>query len=135
MLPILLSIFLGLLRRRRRTTYLRAALCIVPLVGALLGLRREAFLGVAVPQFSAAGLSLGLFLLPFFPAMTRAFLEHGHPPMLYMLPFATGGALLALAAFAWLPWSGHGAPAAVVCPPSPRGPGLAALAWLPRRRK
>ena len=33
-LPILLSIFLGLLRRRRRTTYLRAALCIVLLVGA-----------------------------------------------------------------------------------------------------
>lgn len=34
LLPILLSIFLGLARRKRRTTYLRATLCIVLLVGA-----------------------------------------------------------------------------------------------------
>jgi len=34
LLPILLSIFMGLFRRRRRTTYLRATLCIVMLVGA-----------------------------------------------------------------------------------------------------
>ena len=83
---------------------------VLPLVGALLFLRREAFLGVAVPQFSAAGLAGGLWLLPLFPAATAEFLEHGHPPMLYMLPFASGGALLALAAFG-RPAGGRPAPA------------------------
>lgn len=34
LLPIILSIFLGLGRRRRRTTYMRATLCVVLLVGA-----------------------------------------------------------------------------------------------------
>ncbi|MGB0952671.1 MAG: metal ABC transporter permease [Planctomycetota bacterium] len=72
---------------------------VMPLVGALMYLRREAFLGIAVPQFAAAGISLGLFALPWFPAMSTYFLDHGHPPMGYLLPFAGGSACLALAVF------------------------------------
>lgn len=79
-----------------------ASLLVAPVlagVGALLQLRREAFLGVAVPQFAAAGVALALWLLPNFPALQTFFLEHGHPPMLYLLPFAAGAAFLALLAY------------------------------------
>lgn len=79
-----------------------ASLLVAPVlaaVGALLQLRREAFLGVAVPQFATAGVAFALWLLPSFPAMQASFLEHGHPPMLYLLPFAAGAAFLALLAY------------------------------------
>ena len=69
---------------------------VLPLVGALMYLRRSAFLGVAVPQFSAAGLALGLWLMPRFSRVYEAFLEHGHPPMLYLFAFAVGSAAAAL---------------------------------------
>lgn len=72
---------------------------VMPLIGALMYLRREAFLGIAVPQFAAAGIALGLFALPWFPAMSTYFLDHGHPPMTYLLPFAAGSACLALTVF------------------------------------
>lgn len=72
---------------------------VMPLIGALMFLRREAFLGIAVPQFAAAGIALGLLLLPWFPTMTAYFLDHGHPPMSYLLPFAAGSACFALAVF------------------------------------
>ena len=72
---------------------------VMPLIGALMFLRREAFLGIAVPQFAAAGIALGLLLLPWFPAMSDYFLDHGHPPMSYLLPFAAGAACFALAVF------------------------------------
>ncbi len=72
---------------------------VLPLVGALMFLRKEAFLGIAVPQFAAAGLALGLLFLPWFPAMSAYFLDHGHPPMGYLLPFAAGAAVLALFLF------------------------------------
>jgi zinc transport system permease protein len=72
---------------------------VLPLVGALMFLRREAFLGIAVPQFAAAGIALGLLVLPWFPAMSAYFLDHGHPPMTYLLPFAAGSACLSLTLF------------------------------------
>lgn len=72
---------------------------VLPLVGALMDLRKEAFLGIAVPQFAAAGVALGLFLLPSFPPLVEYFLDHGHPPMAYLLPFAGGAAVLCLFAF------------------------------------
>jgi len=75
---------------------------VLPLVGALIFLRKEAFLGIAVPQFAAAGLALGLLLLPWFPTMSAYFLDHGHPPMSYLLPFAAGAAFLALVGFSLL---------------------------------
>ncbi len=75
---------------------------VLPLVGALIYLRRSAFLGIAVPQFSAAGLGLGLLVMPRFPSVFEEFLEHGHPPMLYLFAFATGAAAAALWFFAKL---------------------------------
>ncbi|MHC4824189.1 MAG: metal ABC transporter permease [Planctomycetota bacterium] len=72
---------------------------VLPLVGALMLLRREAFLGIAVPQFAAAGIAFGLLVLPWFPTMTAYFLDHGHPPMTYLLPFAAGAACLSLSLF------------------------------------
>lgn len=77
--------------------------------GALLHLRREAFLGVAVPQFATAGVAFALWLLPAFPSVQEAFLEHGHPPMLYLLPFAAGAAFLTLAAYGLRRGRGSGA--------------------------
>ncbi|KAA3613502.1 MAG: metal ABC transporter permease [Planctomycetota bacterium] len=74
---------------------------ILPLIGGLLLLRRAVFLGVAVPQFSAAGLAIGLWLLPWWPGLWQEFLDHGHPEMSYMFAFAGGGAVLALGAFSW----------------------------------
>lgn len=79
-----------------------AAAIVLPLIGALLFVRRSALLGVAVPQFSAAGLALGLYLVPWFPAVQHEFLEHGHPPMLYSFAFTAGAAALSLGIFAWL---------------------------------
>ena len=79
-----------------------AAALVLPLVGALLFVRRSALLGIAVPQFSSAGLALGLFLIPWFPQVQQEFLEHGHPPMLYSFAFAAGAAALALLAFSFL---------------------------------
>jgi ABC-type Mn2+/Zn2+ transport system permease subunit len=79
-----------------------AAGVVIPLVGALLFMRRSALLGLAVPQFSAAGLAFGLFLLPLFPAIEQEFLDHGHPPMLYSLAFAAVFAALSLSGFAAL---------------------------------
>ena len=79
-----------------------AAALVLPLVGALLFVRRSALLGIAVPQFSSAGLALGLFLIPWFPEVQQEFLEHGHPPMLYSFAFAAGAAALALLAFSFL---------------------------------
>lgn len=76
-----------------------ASLLVAPVlaaVGSLLHLRREAFLGVAVPQFATAGVALALLLMPLFPPVQASFLEHGHPPMLYLLPFAAGAAFLTL---------------------------------------
>lgn len=75
---------------------------VLPLVGALMFLRREAFLGIAVPQFAAAGIALGLLMLPWWPTMSAYFLDHGHPPMSYLLPFAAGAACLALTVFGTL---------------------------------
>lgn len=72
---------------------------VLGLTGALLHLRREAFLGVAVPQFATAGVACALWAIPFFPTVQATFLEHGHPPLLYLLPFAAGAAILALAAY------------------------------------
>lgn len=72
---------------------------VLPLVGAILLLRRDAFLGVAVPQFSAAGIAIGLAVLPWFPALNEEFLDHGHPPMEYLFAFAAGAAGLALLLF------------------------------------
>lgn len=79
-----------------------ASMLVAPIlaaVGSLLQLRREAFIGVAVPQFATAGVALALWLLPFFPHLQESFLEHGHPPLLYLLPFAAGAAFLALLAY------------------------------------
>lgn len=72
---------------------------VLALCGGLLHLRREAFLGVAVPQFAAAGVALGLWLMPSIDAVQRSFLAHGHPPLLYLLPFAAGAAILALVGY------------------------------------
>lgn len=79
-----------------------AAALVLPLVGALVFLRRSVFLGVAVPQFSMAGLSLGFLLLPAFPSLYAAFHEHGHPPSLYTFGFAAAAAALALWAYSVL---------------------------------
>jgi len=73
---------------------------VLPLVGALIYLRRSAFLGVAVPQFSAAGLALGLWMMPWFAPVYEEFLDHGHPPMAYLFLFAVGAAALSLWGFA-----------------------------------
>jgi len=75
------------------------AAVMLPLIGAILVLRRNAFLGVAVPQFSAAGIALGLALLPLFPALQTEFLDHGHPPLGYLFAFAGGSAGLSLLLF------------------------------------
>lgn len=72
---------------------------VLALSGGLMHLRREAFLGVAVPQFAAAGVALALWLLPWFPAVHTSFLEHGHPPILYLLPFAAGAAIASLSIY------------------------------------
>lgn len=72
---------------------------VLALSGSLLHLRREAFLGVAVPQFAAAGVALALWLMPSFPGIQQTFLEHGHPPLLYLLPFAAGAAIAALTGY------------------------------------
>ncbi|MCH2111627.1 MAG: metal ABC transporter permease [Planctomycetes bacterium] len=79
-----------------------AAAVVLPLVGALLFVRRSALLGIAVPQFSATGLALGLSLIPLFPHVQEVYLDHGHPPMLYSLLFSASAAGLALAGFAAL---------------------------------
>lgn len=79
----------------------------LPLLGALLFLRKSALLGLAVPQFSAAGLAFGLFLMPFFPAVQAVFLEHGHPPMLYSFAFAAIAAMVSLIVFAALASRGN----------------------------
>lgn len=79
----------------------------LPLFGGLIFLRRSVFLGVAVPQFSAAGMALGLFLLPWIPALWQDFLDHGHPPISYLFAFAGLGALVALALFSWLQSRSH----------------------------
>lgn len=85
--PLVASVFAGL---------------VLPAVGSLLVLRRNVFLGVAVPQFAYAGLTLCLLLLPWFPWAWRDFLEHGHPPMVLMLGFACAAAGAALVFFARL---------------------------------
>ncbi|MAW59449.1 MAG: hypothetical protein CMJ94_01295 [Planctomycetes bacterium] len=72
---------------------------VLPWVGAILLVRRTSFLGVAVPQFSAAGIALGLAALPWFPALQQEYLDHGHPPLEYLFLFAAGAAALALFAF------------------------------------
>ena len=72
---------------------------VLPWVGAILAARRTSVLGVAVPQFSAAGIALGLALLPWFPSFQREFLDHGHPPLEYLFAFAASAAALALVAF------------------------------------
>ena len=72
---------------------------VLPWVGAILAARRTSILGVAVPQFSAAGIALGLALLPWFPSFQREYLEHGHPPLEYLFAFAASAAALALFAF------------------------------------
>ena len=72
---------------------------VLPWVGAILLVRRSSFLGVAVPQFSAAGIALGLAALPFFPALQAEYLDHGHPPLEYLFVFAAGAAAIALFAF------------------------------------
>ena len=79
-----------------------AAAIVLPLMGAVLFARRSALLGVAVPQFAAAGLALGILLIPWFPSMQEEFLHHGHPPMLYSFAFAGGAAALSLGVFAAL---------------------------------
>lgn len=73
---------------------------VLPLVGTVLFLRRSAFLGVAVPQFSAAGLALGLLALPWFSGPWAEYLEHGHPPTWYLFVFTASAALAALLVFA-----------------------------------
>jgi len=79
-----------------------ASALFLPVIGGLLYLRRQAFLGIAVPQFSAAGIAGGLALLPFFPALQHSFLDHGHPPMSYLFLFAGGSAGLSLVLFSVL---------------------------------
>jgi ABC-type Mn2+/Zn2+ transport system permease subunit len=74
---------------------------VLPIVGCLLALRRSALLGIAVPQFSAAGLAFGLFLLPLFPAYMQFFLDEGHPPMAYSFAFAFFSAIFALVFLAY----------------------------------
>ena len=69
---------------------------ILPVIGCLLALRRSALLGIAVPQFSAAGLAFGFFLLPLFPAYMDFFLDEGHPPMAYSFAFAFFAGIFAL---------------------------------------
>lgn len=81
------------------------AAIVLPWVGAILATRRTAILGVAVPQFSAAGIALGLALLPWFPSFQHEFLEHGHPPLEYLFAFAAGAAAIAL--FAFGAWTGR----------------------------
>ncbi len=79
-----------------------ASAIFLPVIGGFLYLRRQAFLGVAVPQFSAAGIAAALALLPSFPELQRDFLEHGHPPMTYLFLFAGGAAGLSLIWFSIL---------------------------------
>lgn len=76
-----------------------ASAIVLPWIGALLLVRRNALLGVAVPQFSAAGIAIGLAILPWFPSLHHEFLDHGHPPMGYLFSFAASSAALALMAF------------------------------------
>ncbi len=73
---------------------------VLPLLGGLLFLRRSALLGVAVPQFSAAGIAGGLALLPWFPSLHQEYLDHGHPPLGYLFFFAAGAAGACLLLFA-----------------------------------
>lgn len=75
---------------------------VLPLLGSLLFLRRAGFLGVAVPQFSAAGIAAGLAMLPWFPTLHIDYLEHGHPPLGYLFLFAAGAAGICLFIYAWL---------------------------------
>ncbi|MDP7062043.1 MAG: metal ABC transporter permease [Planctomycetota bacterium] len=72
---------------------------VMPQVGGLMYLRRESFLGIAVPQFAAAGVALGLFFLPGFPTLQERFLDHGHPPLDYLLVFAAGAACVSMLLF------------------------------------
>ncbi|MCH2102360.1 MAG: hypothetical protein MK209_10615, partial [Planctomycetes bacterium] len=72
---------------------------ILPWIGSILLVRRSALLGVAVPQFSAAGIAVGLAVLPWFPRLHHEFLSHGHPPMAYLFVFAASAAAFALIAF------------------------------------
>lgn len=80
---------------------------VIPAIGALMLMKRAVFLGVAIPQISAAGLALGLMLLPWFPSLFQEFLDHGHPPGLYMLAFTLSSASLALWALGSLSARAH----------------------------
>jgi len=69
---------------------------VLPQVGGVMYLRRESLVGIAVPQFAAAGVALGLWILPSFPNLQESFLEHGHPPLDYLLIFAAGASCLSM---------------------------------------
>jgi zinc/manganese transport system permease protein len=69
---------------------------VLPQVGGMMYLRRESFVGIAVPQFAAAGVALGLLLLPHFPNLQQSFLDHGHPPLDYLLVFAASASCLSM---------------------------------------
>ena len=75
---------------------------VLPQIGGMMYLRRESFVGIAVPQFAAAGVALGLYLLPQFSGLQESFLEHGHPPLDYLLVFAAGAACLSMWLFSWV---------------------------------
>lgn len=85
---------------------------VLPQVGGMMYLRRESFVGIAVPQFAAAGVALGLLLLPRFPNLQQSFLDHGHPPLDYLLVFAAGASCLSMWLFSVLLRRQRGEPGA-----------------------
>lgn len=87
---------------------------VLPQVGGMMYLRRESFVGIAVPQFAAAGVALGLYALPWFPALQDSFLDHGHPPLDYLLLFAAGAACLSMLLFSFVLKRQRGEPGAML---------------------
>ncbi len=87
-----------------------------PMVGALLFLRRNVFLGLALPQAAAAGISLDLVLLPWWAGavgwgVVRSG-DHLHPSFALHVAFAFSAVLLVLGILARLERSRRGSPEA-----------------------
>ncbi|MDR0535832.1 MAG: metal ABC transporter permease [Puniceicoccales bacterium] len=92
-----------LLRNALYATLLLAA--VAPLAGCFLLMRRAAFLGVALPQVSAAGLCGGWLLLEFNGVCSTTAAASGQAGLVnsaWCLLAAFGAALAALLALAWL---------------------------------
>ncbi len=84
---------------------LAAVLC--SMVGSLLYLKRNIFLGLALPQVSAAGISFGLFILP---GLGYALKEGGRqtPELLIILTFAFVSVMVIIGILLYLDAKGKG---------------------------